>query len=314
MLNLNMLRVFHAVAKNKSVVKAATALFISQPAVSNALKRLQRDSGIRLFHKTGRTLTLTEHGAALYILTVRLFDVEKEIESLFGHVSSKARHTIHVGLVTIYERFGIADIMRYFSEVDSSLSVSIHSGNSRSIVEMLLDHSIDLAISGDVVVNDSLRQNFYKRHEVLMVAPRGHALYGNPTFTGEDLQGKRVVLKEAGSSARKTMDVFLDKFAVNPIIVMELSNIDAILNLAKSELCLAFLPDMSINETHISEGLFSVARSEEHDLSFSTYIISHAPETYAETTRKIIDRFCEVIESDQRQPDFFTDQQTMLVN
>lgn len=308
MLNLNMLRVFHVVAKNKSVVKAANVLFISQPAVSNALKRLQRDSGIRLFHKTGRTLTLTENGTALYSLTVRLFDVEKEIEKLFGHVSSKARQTIHVGLVTIYERFGIADIMRYFSEIDSALSVSIHSGNSKSIIEMLQNHSIDLAISGDVPVSDnrgdnpgySLIRHFYKRHEVFMVAPRGHALYGKTTFTSEDLRGQRVVLKEAGSSVRKTVDVFLDKFAINPVIVMELSNIDAILNLARSERCLAFLPDMSINNAQTSEELFSVARSEEHDLSFSTYIISHAPEKYADTTRRIIDRFCEVVESEQR--------------
>lgn len=314
MLNLNLLRVFHAVAKNQNVVKAAEKLFISQPAVSNALKRLQNDNEVRLFHKKGRALTLTEHGAELYTLTTRLFDIEKEIESLFGSVSSQAKHTIHVGLVTIYERFGIADIMRYFSEIDSAISVSIHSGNSRSVVEMLRNHAIDLAVSGDVLVGDNLRRHLYKRHEIFLMAPKGHSLYGKTTFSGDDIRGRRVVLKEAGSSVRNTVDAFLAKFEVNPVIVMELSNIDALLSLAKSEQCLTLLPDMSISDAQIADGSFSVARCEEHDLSFSAYITAHPPEAYADTTRKIIDRFYEIVANDQRRPEFSAGHNTIPLN
>lgn len=295
MLNLNLLRVFHAVAKHHSVLKAASTLFVSQPAVSNALRKLQRDSGVRLFEKSGRNLTLSDHGKALYDLTTRLFDVEKEIETLLAQAGARTRPAIHVGLATIYERFGLAEIMRHFSEIDRNISVSIHSGNSRAIMEMLRERTVDMVIAGDCAVDDALRHHFYKKHEVLLVVPKGHSLYGRPAFRAEDIHGERMVLKEMGSSVRDTVDAFLAKFQIPVEPVMELSNIDSILNMVIADHILAFLPDMSISTSRVRGDAFSIARSADEELCFSTYVVFRAPESYPEPTRRVIERFCSLM-------------------
>jgi DNA-binding transcriptional LysR family regulator len=104
MLSLNLLRVFNAVAEHKNVILAAGKLYISQPAVSAALKKLQNEMDVRLFLKSGRNLVLTEQGIQFYELTQRIFNTEREIEALIAQFNSLEKQFIHVGLVSIYER------------------------------------------------------------------------------------------------------------------------------------------------------------------------------------------------------------------
>ena len=297
MLALNLLRVFHIVAQTQSVVKASKAMFISQPAVSNALKKLQKDLDIRLFRKSGRILVLTEHGEALYEKTGRLFEVESEIEAFLAEIQANARKNIHVGLVTIYERSGLARIMQYFSEIDPSISVSIRSGNSRAIVEMLQNNSIDMGISGNVVIDASLHYKPYTKHEILLVVPRGHSLYGRESFNVDDIERERMVLKEIGSSVRHTIDKFFAKFAVSPNAIVELSNLDSILSLTARENCITFLPDWFVAEKLSGDDSFSIARSAQEEISFSTYVVWRKDGANSESIRRFVGQFCDLVDA-----------------
>ena len=295
MLNLNLLRVFNAVVENKSVVKASERLFISQPAVSSSLKKLRDEVDVPLFKKTGRNLVLTEHGEMLYELTRRMFDTEKEIEDLIARLNSREMLSIHIGLVTIYERFGVEEILHYFAEIDKNISVAIHSGNSSAIVEMLGSKSWDMGIAGNVIKNKKLLYTPYRQHEVFLVAPKGHRLYGKKIFSASDINGERVVLKERGSSVRATVDNFIIRDSVQIMPIMELSNIDAILNLVETEQCLTFLPDLSVAD--IARGRFSKARLKGEKLIFSTYVVTYQPMEYTSSKRKIIEAFLERVRS-----------------
>lgn len=292
MLNLNLLRVFHEVAEKKSVAKAAATLFVSQPAVSNALKRLQQESGVYFFHKTGRTLTLTSHGIELFSLTTQMFTLESKIEKMFNEAKEHSRHSIRLGLATIYERFGVAEIKKYFSAFDDAIAISVHSGNSLALLKDLEEQNIDIAIVGDVLRHQKFSYQFYKQHHIYLVVPKGHRLYGKKEFSHADIRGERMVIKEKGSSVRKTVDAYIDTYAVHPAVIIELSNIDAIFNLVNLEKCLTFLPDLSITEQPDPGGMYSIARCTDIDLCFSTYIVRHVHGEYPDATREIITQFC----------------------
>ena len=64
--NYELYKVFYYVAKNKNLSKAANDLFISQPAVSQALKKLEEELGIKLFYRTKTGMNLTEDGEVLF--------------------------------------------------------------------------------------------------------------------------------------------------------------------------------------------------------------------------------------------------------
>lgn len=292
MINLNALRVFHVVASKQNLARAAESLFISQPAVSNTLKKFQAEKGVQLFYKVGRTLALTEHGEALFALTTRLFAVEMEIKELLEGMHRSSKRTLHVGLATIYERFGIGEIKQQFSEIDSNIAISIHSGNSKTMLGMLQDRTIDIAIAGNLFTYENFTTHFYREHEIFLVVPKGHRLYGKSHFSSEDIRHERMVLKEAGSSVRETLNSFFSAHAIVPNIVMELSNLDSMLSLVGTERCITFLPDMSITDTALPKKGFSKARCKDSPLLFSTYIIWRSAEEYDSVKKQTIEKLC----------------------
>ena len=275
MINLNLLRVFHQVVEQHGVSGAAEKLFISQPAVSNALKRLQNDIGEELFVKQGRLLELSACGRALYEITGRLCELEVEIENLIRQQNRPGQHTLHLGLVTIYERFHMGDILALLQRFDTGISVSVHSGNSQAVLKMLQERSIDMAITGEASHDERLLCTTYKRHAVHLVVPRGHPLYGRASFSHEDLQQARMVLKEPGSAVRRVVDEYLKTTGVVPAILAELSNIDSIFDIITKEKCLSFLPDMSVTQYRQEGSAFGIVPCADAPLGFHTYIVTH---------------------------------------
>lgn len=290
MLNLNLLRVFHQVVEQHGVSGAAEKLFISQPAVSNALKRLQKDAEGELFVKQGRALELSEYGRTLHGLTTRLCSLEQEIEELFEEMRTRRHHVMHLGLVTIYERFGMEAILDAFSSFDEGLSVSVHSGNTRTMLRMLREHAIDVAITGSIHRDDHLLYTNYKRHSVYLVVPQGHRLYGRKTFTGSDIREERMALKERGSSVRRVVDAYLEKNEIRPVVVTELSNIDSILNLVANGHCISFLPDMSVDRDAHAAKSFGVIECADGPLEFRTYVVTRKIKSYPEAMQPFIER------------------------
>ena len=271
MLNLHLLRIFHAVAHHQSVIHAATSLHITQPAVSNAIKKLQHEYEVSLFYKSGRHLKLTEEGINLYTFSQQIFEIAQQADSYLMQLKPNAPRNIRIGLVTLYERYFVDKIVNIFHEIDSSVTVSIVSGNSSSVLQMLLHGDVDMAVSGSQTLENKLKRFFFKKHNVYLFAPQGHPLYGKKTFNAKDLKSQKIISKERGSAIRQTVDTYLNKYSIQVDSVVELSNLDSILDLATKEKCLSFLPEthQSIENSTIKQESLLIAQ--EGDLYFDIH-------------------------------------------
>ncbi len=267
MLNLNMLRIFHALAENNSVIGAAESLFISQPAVSNAIKKMQNEYELALFYREGRHLKLTEEGKNLYKFSQQIFDIAKQAETYLKQLKSNNLTSIKVGLVTLYERYFIDNLVDIFHEVDPNLSVSIVSGNSKAVMRMLLCGEVDMSINAILKPSKSLKHIFYKRHHVYLFAPETHHLYGKKTFSAMDLNKQKLIYKEDGSAVRQASDAYIAKHQIKPNGILELSNFDSIMELCVKENCLSFLPEMW-EESNFEYDRDSFLEAKEGDLYF----------------------------------------------
>ena len=83
-MNSAQLRAFHSVAAQGSFTAAARALNVTQPTLSSQVKALEESYGIRLFHRVGRGVTLTELGNRLFEVTQRLYNLEEEAEEILS--------------------------------------------------------------------------------------------------------------------------------------------------------------------------------------------------------------------------------------
>ena len=105
MANLELYRVFYTVAKCGSLTKAADELYISQPAVSQAIKQLENQLGTPHFNRTRRGMELTAQGGKVIFSKVEeALSLFSEAESMISQINTSATGTIRIGASdTIFE-------------------------------------------------------------------------------------------------------------------------------------------------------------------------------------------------------------------
>ena len=121
------LKAFHAVAVHGSFTRAAERLFLSQPAISDQVRKLEERFGVLLFHRNKRSVRLTDLGERLLSITQRLFVVQAEAQELLQ--DSRALQTGSLILAVDAPVHVLPQIAR-FCERYPGITVKIETGNT----------------------------------------------------------------------------------------------------------------------------------------------------------------------------------------
>jgi aminoethylphosphonate catabolism LysR family transcriptional regulator len=219
------LRSFHAVARSGSFTAAARELRVSQPTVTTQVKGLEREFGVELFVRRGRRIELTEAGRGLLDITRRLFSQEKEAADFLNESRELKTGHLRVGAVGPYH---VTDMLAAFNARYPEIYVSVTIGNSRDTVRDLLDYRTDVAVLAHIDPDPRLITIPYRRHRVVVFAHRRHQLARKRSLRIQELEGQRLIVREAGSTTRRAFEAALQKAAVTPKVVMEIGSRESI--------------------------------------------------------------------------------------
>lgn len=139
------LKAFHAVAVYGSFTRAAERLFLTQPAVSDQVRKLEERYGVLLFHRNKRSVRLSELGERLLAVTQRLFAIEAEAEELLS--ASSALQTGTLTLAVDAPVHVLPQIAR-FCERYPGIAVRVETGNTDESLQRLFSYQADLALLG----------------------------------------------------------------------------------------------------------------------------------------------------------------------
>jgi DNA-binding transcriptional LysR family regulator len=140
------LRVFAAVAQNLSFTRAAESLFLTQSAVSHQIARLEREIGISLISRAGRTISLTPSGAVLLERAERLFLAINDAKAAVHQAANPKGGRLRVGASSTACQFLIPEALREFRECYPDYTLHIAPGDSPQVAQDLVDGRIDLGI------------------------------------------------------------------------------------------------------------------------------------------------------------------------
>jgi DNA-binding transcriptional LysR family regulator len=144
-MNIHQLAVFHAVAEQGSLTRAAALLFISQPAVSKQLRELERSLGMALFHRLSTGVRLTEAGELLLGYSRQIFALEHEAESALRELHNLERGRLRIGASTTIGTYILPPACARFGRQYPKVELALDIDNSRAIVERLRAGRVDLA-------------------------------------------------------------------------------------------------------------------------------------------------------------------------
>lgn len=244
MVNLELYRVFYTVAKCGSLTKAAQELFISQPAVSQAIKQLEAQLGVSLFNRTHRGMDLSASGGKL------IFNQVEEALKLLDNAENKLLElkttpsgTIRIGATDSIFSHVLADKLAEFNEKYPEVRLELISSTSPYTVDQLKEGRCDVAFINLPIEDDEVR--FFGTISHLSDVFVAGGKY-------KDLKGKEIPIKrlqelpllmiEENTVARRALKKYTDTLGVHLHTDIEVANWDLMIKLVSKGMGVGCIP------------------------------------------------------------------------
>lgn len=263
-MNLHHLRVFYEVARHGNFTRAAAALRISQPAVSEQVRALEADLGLDLVLTAGRETRLTPAGEELATYAARLFALEREAEEAMEALRGLRRGTLRLAAGTTPGVYLLPGLLGAFRERYPDVAVSLEIRNSAGVAQLVAAGDADLGVTGGAPEpHPELVARVLRPDPFVAVAAPGHPLARQGAVTAADLAAAGLVIREPGSGTRRVLDAWLAAAGVRPARVLELNNTEAVKRAAMAGLGAAVLPRLTVRDELLRAELVALPLSGE---------------------------------------------------
>ncbi len=261
MANLELYRVFYTVAKCGSLTKAADELYISQPAVSQAIKQLENQLGTPLFNRTRRGMELTAQGGKVIFSKVEAaLSLFSEAESMISQINTSATGTIRIGASdTIFEYF-LADKIVQFHEQFPAVKIELISDVSPRTLEDLKNNRCDVAFVNLPIQLESdltLYGDFMRLSDIFVTSEKYPELI-NRTVPLAELSKYPLVSLDKNTVATQSLTRFLSSVGVAIEPKMEIGSWDLMKRLVIRGMGVGVIPREYVKKRLEDKSLYEV--------------------------------------------------------
>jgi len=267
-LNLHHLRIFARVAQEGGFTRAAKSLRLSQPAVSKAVRELERQTGVPLLERAGRATRLTAAGEALYARARELFAVERSAEEELGALRGLSGGVLRVGASTTVATYLLFPYLARFRQANPRVELRVSSANTRAIARALLERRLDLALVEGPVRHPKIEVVPWREDELVVIAPPTHRFATRRSIQLRELALEPLIVREPGSGTRKVAERALAEHQLTPTVALQLGSTEAIKQAVAAGLGLAFVSRFAV-EDQVKLGRIAAVRVREAALSRS---------------------------------------------
>lgn len=273
-LTLHQLRVFRAVARLRSFTKAAAEMGLTQSAVSVQIRDLGAILGAPLFDVLGKKVHLTDAGRLLEEHAARAEGLVREISEDFSVIRDLGAGSVRIGASTSIGIYYLPPLLAEFSTKHPRVAITLAIENTAHIEEMLLRNEFDLGFMGARAVSKDLVSEPFLEDEIFFACAPGHQLATAAAVTPDRLARERLIVREAGSATRATMEAHLLKSGLAFGDTMTFGSVEAIKQVVMSGLGVAYFSTLTVcNE--IAAGWLTKIRVRGLAASRTFYIVRH---------------------------------------
>lgn len=215
------LQVFHTVAKRLNFTRAASELFITQPAVTKHIHELEHTFQTKLFERNGTKIRLTPAGETLLQYTEQLFTVYRNLEFEMNNVTHRRGGKLRIGASTTVAQYVLPPVLAAFHKKFPEVQVTLTTRNTEETEQALQQKDIDLGIIEGRSRNTALKYVEFIKDELVLVAGSHHPLVSKGSIKPEMLKSIPLLLREPGSG---TLEVIAHALKPLGIKISQLQN------------------------------------------------------------------------------------------
>lgn len=233
--NLSSYRIFYTVANTGNISKAAKELYISQPAISKSIQKLEESVGCKLFSRSSRGVVLTDEGKLLYehvseafeTLTMGEEKLKRSIELGVGHLK--------IGVSSTLCKYLLLPYLKEFIRQNPHISISISCQSTNDTLKLLEDNKIDIGLIGKPENLKNIHFDFSEEIEDIFVAAKDYLRNLKARGIQKDhiLQSSTLMLLDKNNMTRQYIDDYLQE---NQIIIkdsIDISDMDLLIDFAR---------------------------------------------------------------------------------
>ena len=244
MVNLELYRVFYVVAKCGSLTKAAEELYISQPAVSQAIKQLETQLGGKLFNRTHKGMELSETGGKQIFATVekalKLFD---DAESKYAELKDSATGVVRICASDTVSTHFLLPYIKEYHEKYPNVNLILQNGTSSETIEMLKNNKGDIGFV-NLPIDDTdinLSNTVMQLHDTFVCSEKFKELTEDVVDL-KRLQDYPLLMLELSTATRQAIVGFAHSQGIHLHPEIELASLELMTMLAKNGIGIACIP------------------------------------------------------------------------
>lgn len=280
------LRIFKAVCEEESVTKAAEKLYISQPAVSNAISELEDFLDVHLFDRISRNIYLNETGKLFLAKINKVLDLYDDLDQNVKELEEQAK--IRIGSSITIANFILPKKIIAFEKIYQNVPLEVTVENAWKIEEKLSNNEIDLGLIEGVIYNEDFLKIPFSSYKMAVVSSPTHPLASEKSISVDQLIQEKLLLREKGSAIRDVFDsaLLLHNLKANPEWTS--INSQSLIYAVKQNLGLSILPKILI-EDEVAKGELYEIQVENFELVNTNHIVFHKDKFQTESFKTFIE-------------------------
>jgi DNA-binding transcriptional LysR family regulator len=262
-MNLDHVRSFLEVIKRGSLSEAARALGVSQPAVSNQIKGLERELGTELLIRGERgVVSLTAAGEVFQAFAQQVVAAHEEMLQRLSQIKEEVSGELVIAASTTPGEFVLPQLLTDFKARYPQVEAKVTIADTRDVVEKVLARECDIGFIGAPIERPRLTLTSLIKDEIVLAVYPDHPFAGRKAICLEELQGQRLILREEGSGTRRSLEQLLaEKGEELPedSVALVLGSTHAVIEAIQSRLGIGFVSAFAVSRLKASGQLCTVA-------------------------------------------------------
>lgn len=241
---------FYEVASHLSFSKAAEALYISQPAVSKQVKKLEGELGVPLFERKGSTILLTTSGDKLLIYLRQAKRIQQQIDSDLDIIKTelKGKGELRIGASTTLSLYVLPKVLSTFQKKWPQVKITLINRNTENILNALVQGDLDLAVVEDRQEGSGIHYDFFMKDTIIPVCS-SQSPYAGKSISLSEFLSVPLVMREMGSGTLSAWSRKLDELKIRAgdlNIKARLGGTEALKNFLIEDTAVGFLSPLAI--------------------------------------------------------------------
>ena len=238
------LETFITVAELKNFTKAAQALNLTQPAVSNHINQLEKEYNTKLFMRKKKDFTLTNEGKIALTYARRLKALHDKMIQKIADEQTSSSH-IKIGITHTSENNNITEVLAQYANQMHNITITIITDSINNLYDMLENYQLDIAIVDGKKQSGKLNYLMLDTDYLVCVLSSQHPLAKNSSISLNQLKKENMILRLPSSSTRSLFEATL--ISINESIdsfnvLLEVDNVSTIKQLVMNNFGVSILP------------------------------------------------------------------------